>query len=109
MRTTISTDATVIVLDGRLDGTGSAEVRAGVREALVGGVGVLRVDMSQVPLVDATGLGVLVAAARSARQMGRQIVLVGVDAHLARLLCVTHLDRVVAVERARPLVSARAS
>jgi anti-sigma B factor antagonist len=92
-------------LSGRLDGTASADVRDSLHLALVTGSGPLLVDLSDVQLIDATGLGVLVGANRLANQLGRRLVLCGVPPRLRRILLVTRLDRILTIE-SQPVVAA---
>lgn len=86
-------------LAGSLDVRYVAHVREVLDRALADGCGDLVVDMSEVELVDATGLGVLVAAHRKASRRGRRLVLRGVRPALLRLLAVTRLHRILYVER----------
>jgi anti-sigma B factor antagonist len=86
---------TEISLSGRLDARAAGPVRDALHAALATGSGPLVVDISGVELLDATGLGVLVGAHRRARLDGRELVLRGASARVARLLKVTRLDRVI--------------
>lgn len=86
-------------LAGRLDVTGSSRARSALEEAVGLGVGDLVVDLREVELVDATGLGVLVGAHRRAQRSGRVLVLRDPSERLRRVLVVTRLDRVLAIER----------
>jgi len=61
---------------------------------------VVVVDSSATAVVDAAGLGLLVSAHRGAHRAGRQLVLVAPHERLLRLLAVTHLTRVLHVQRA---------
>lgn len=89
-----------IALAGRLDARGAPQAREALHEALGSGSGRLVVDLSEVELIDAIGLGVLVGAHRRARLEGRELVLRGASRRVARLLAVTRLDRVIALEAA---------
>lgn len=57
----------------------------------------LAVDLSQCELADAYALRVLERAARRAARQGTEVVLVGVDDRLARVLRLTGLDAVLPV------------
>jgi anti-anti-sigma factor len=98
MRANVTQDGGVELV-GRLDVRGAAAAREALHEALTRGSGRLGVDLSGVELLDATGLGVLVAAHRRARLQDRELVLVDAVPRVARLLALTRLDRVIAVER----------
>jgi anti-sigma B factor antagonist len=95
-----------IALIGRLDARAAGPVRDALHAALGAGSGPLVVDISGVELLDATGLGVLVGAHRRARLDGRELVLLGASARVARLLKVTRLDRVITLAPARSALSA---
>jgi len=66
--------------------------------AVSGEVGVQ--DCDAATFVDATGLGALLSAHRRAQRAGRRLVLTRVGPPLARLLFVSRLSRVIAVEDA---------
>ncbi|HSK28172.1 MAG TPA: STAS domain-containing protein [Jiangellales bacterium] len=99
-------DVTDDLDSGVLRLTGSLDVRsvAAVREALAGLLdrlpGDVVLDLSGVDVVDATGLGVIVAAHRRALRSGRRLVLRGVEPGLARLFAIARLARVLSFERA---------
>jgi anti-anti-sigma factor len=93
------TDDGGVELVGRLDVRGAAAAREVLHEALARGPVRVPVDLSGVELLDATGLGVLVAAHRRARLQGCELVLCDAGPRVARLLSLTRLDRVIAVER----------
>jgi anti-sigma B factor antagonist len=95
-----------ITLIGRLDARAAGAVRDALHGALGDGSGPLVVDISGVELLDATGLGVLVGAHRRARLDGRELVLRGASARVARLLRVTRLDRVITLAPAQTAVPA---
>ena len=76
-----------------------------LHEALAPGPGRLVVDLSGVELLDATGLGVLVGAHRRARLQDRELVLCDAGPRVARLLALTRLNRVIAVEDRRSMLA----
>jgi anti-sigma B factor antagonist len=88
----------VLSVSGRLSAVTVADVRAALVEAIGCGTGDLVVDLTDVLLVDASGLGVIVAAHRLAMRKERRLVLRGVPARIERLLAVTHLNRVLTLE-----------
>jgi anti-sigma B factor antagonist len=101
----MTTDDGAVVLAGRLDVRGAAAAREALHEALGRGGGRLLVDLSGVELLDATGLGVLVAAHRRARLQDRELVLCDARPRVARLLSLTRLDRIITVERRRSVLA----
>ncbi|MFL6129039.1 MAG: STAS domain-containing protein [Mycobacteriales bacterium] len=101
MRATVTDDGRVALV-GRLDVRGAPAARDALHAALAGGGGgPLLVDLSGVELLDATGLGVLVGVHRRARLQDRELVLCDARPRVARLLSMTRLDRVIAVQRRR--------
>ena len=84
-----------IDLTGRLSAATVADVRVALRDAIDGGVDDLELGLRGVELVDATGLGVLVAAHRRADRAGRRLVLCDVPERVTRLLHATRLNRVL--------------
>ena len=95
-----------ILLSGRLDCRSAAEVRDTLHAVLAASSGRLVVDLSDIELLDATGLGVLVGAHRRARLTGRDLVLRGAPTRVARLLRLARLDRVITLEPAGRLAPA---
>jgi anti-anti-sigma factor len=96
----------VFTLGGRVDVTSVADLRGALSEAVdscaplaaVSGATV-RFDVAELELVDAAGLGALVAAHRRAGRAGLGFALVAVPEPLSRLLFISRLYRVIAVER----------
>lgn len=88
----------VLRLVGRLDVQSVADLRLALHAAIDAGAGALLLDVSQLEVADATGLGVLVGAHRRAGRAGRSVVLRGVQPRLQRLLAATRLHRILAVE-----------
>jgi anti-anti-sigma factor len=93
------------VLSGRVDVTTVADLRTALQEsvdaasplAAVPGAA-LRMDVAGLELVDAAGLGALVAAHRRAGRAGLGFALVNVPDPLSRLLFISRLYRVLSVE-----------
>jgi anti-sigma B factor antagonist len=106
MLATMVVPGALVALTGRLDVLGAGAAREALHAAVSAGDGRLVVDLSGVELLDATGLGVLVGAHRRARLDGRELVLRGASARVARLLKVTRLDRVITLAPAVSSVSA---
>ena len=90
-----------VALHGGLDARGAASARAVLHAAVLDGTGDLVVDMSDVDLLDAVGLGVLVATRRLAYRHDRTLVLESCTPRVARLLHATRLHRVLTL-RDRP-------
>lgn len=97
---TVDADGTRVSVRGRLDVTTVADVRELLHSAVDHGVGDLHIDLTDLELVDATGLGLLLGAHRRAGRVGRRLVLHAVPARVHRLLLVTRLDRVLTLDDA---------
>jgi anti-anti-sigma factor len=89
----------LLALSGRLGATTVADVRHALAHAIEQGAGDLVVDLHDVELVDATGLGVLVGAHRRADRAGRRLVVRNVPERIDRLLVATRLHRVLCIDR----------
>jgi anti-anti-sigma factor len=89
-----------VVLSGRLDVHTVPDVRGVLHAAIDAADGDLVIDLAAVELVDTTGLGVLLSAHRRATRSGGRVVLRGVTPPLQRLLRVTRLHRILALEPA---------
>lgn len=94
----LTSDPAMICLPERLDVASSADIRRLLHEAVDHCIGDLRIDVSQVTVIDAAGLGVLVGTRRRADEVGVRVILVGVPARLQRLLAVTRLTRLFGYE-----------
>jgi anti-anti-sigma factor len=107
MRT--SHDPSNIMVPARLDVATSADIRRLLHEAVDHCVGDLRLDVSEVNVIDAAGLGVLVGARRRADVLGVRVVLVNVPPRLHRLLAVTRLSRLFVYDHVITLPEQRVS
>lgn len=87
-----------LLLSGDFDVRSTREVRAAVYDRLAAHDDVV-VDLTEVASVDVTALRVLAAASRGAAREGRHLTLRGCNGPVRRLLHMTHLIRVVEVER----------
>jgi anti-anti-sigma factor len=91
-------DGRAVRLPRRLDVATSSDVRASLHAALDGAAGDLVIDLCDVEVVDAAGLGVLVGARRRAVDSGRAVVLVSTPLRVRRLLGATHLARLFVID-----------
>ncbi|SDG54592.1 anti-anti-sigma factor [Sinosporangium album] len=90
--------AQVISVGPRLDAGTVAGIRPRLHDAVDSGDGDLIVDLADLEMIDATGLGVLVGTHRRARGAGRRLVLRRVPPRIMRVFAVTRLNRVLRVE-----------
>ncbi|MQA84657.1 MAG: anti-sigma factor antagonist [Streptosporangiales bacterium] len=88
----------VVRVAGRLDASTAAEVRPRLHGALERGSGDLILDLSELEVIDVTGLGLLVGLHRRAMRTDRRLVLRDVPPRVMRVLAVTRLHRVLSVE-----------
>ena len=95
----IVTDGPTIHLNGDFDVRSTGEVRTAIYE-LLGGQDDVVVDLTEVRTVDLTALKVLAVATRQASRQGQHLTLRGCGPAVRRLLHLSHLIRVVEVERA---------
>ena len=93
--------AQVVRAGPRVDVSTVAELRREIHTALdAAATGDLLVDLQDVSVLDAAGLGMLVAAHRKAALAGRRLVLTSVPPGVGRVLAVTRLYRVFRLDRA---------
>ena len=94
----IVTDGPTLVLAGDFDVRSTFAVRTALYDHLVVHDDVV-VDLSDVTSVDVTALKVLAVASRTALRDGQHLRLRGCNGAVRRLLHLTHLIRLVEVER----------
>ncbi|WP_148614814.1 STAS domain-containing protein [Nocardioides rubriscoriae] len=94
----VITGGSLVTLAGDFDVRSTWRVRLAVYEALAAHDHVV-VDLGRVDSVDVTALRVLAAASRHAALSGQHLTLRGCNGAVRRLLHMTHLIRVVAIER----------
>ena len=87
-----------LVLSGHLDVHSVGDVRSALHAALDVAGDELHVNLADVDVIDATGLGVLVGAHRRAVRGGTRMVLRDVPPRMLRLLRATRLHRVLELE-----------
>jgi anti-anti-sigma factor len=95
----IFTDGPVLVLAGEFDVRSTPEVRTALYDHLGEHDEDVVVDLSEVTHIDVTALKVLAVATRFAERAGHHLVLRGCRPAVRRLLHLSHLIRVVEVER----------
>ncbi len=96
----ILTDGHTLVLSGDFDVRSTMEVRTAIYELLEGHDEDVVVDLTDVWSVDLTALKVLAVATVGATRSGHHLVLRGAGPAVRRMLHMSHLIRVVELERA---------
>lgn len=96
----IMTDGPTLVLVGDFDVRSTMAVRTAIYEHLDGHDEDVVVDLTEVACVDLTALKVLAVATREAERAGHHLMLRGCGPAVLRLLHLSRLIRVVALERA---------
>lgn len=81
-----SVDAARVLVEGEVDVSNADELRNAVDAALVLDAPEVTVDLSQVPYIDSTGIGVLVGAAHRAVDAGKKLVVASPQKNVARVL-----------------------
>jgi anti-anti-sigma factor len=92
-------DGPTLVLSGDFDVRSTWEVRTAIYELLGAHDGDVVVDLSDVGTIDLTALKVLAVATREASRDGHHLVLRGCTGPVRRMLHLTHIRRLVEVER----------
>lgn len=88
----------LVRLPSRLDGSSVPAARDQLFAAIDRATGDVVVEMSDVELIDVTGLGLLAAAHDRSRRLGHRLVLEAPSVVVRRALAVTRLRRVLRVE-----------
>lgn len=90
MALAITTDAdqgnAVISVTGEVDVSNAAELRSALDAALSEGPAEVVVDLSGVPYIDSTGIGVLVGAAHRASESGARLTVARPQRNVLRVL-----------------------
>ncbi|KRF15371.1 anti-anti-sigma factor [Nocardioides sp. Soil797] len=92
-------DGSTLVLAGQFDVRSTMEVRAAIYDHIESTADDVVVDLTGVTTVDLTALKVLAVATRSTEREGRHLRLRGCGPAVRRLLHLSHLFRLVDVER----------
>lgn len=95
----ITTDGPTLVLSGDFDVRSTSAVRAALHDQIRRIDDDVVVDLSGVEMVDLTALRVLGAASLAAARSGQLVRLRGCTPAVRRMLHISHLIRVVDVER----------
>ena len=86
MSLSITVDNTVVSVEGEVDVSNADELRSALDRQLESNVSELSVDLSQVPYIDSTGIGVLVGTAHRAGERDVRFEVVRPQRNVARVL-----------------------
>ena len=81
-----SGDACVVKVAGEVDVWNADELRSALDAELASGVSAMEVDLSEVPYIDSTGIGVLVGVARRAADASVALRVANPQRNVARVL-----------------------
>lgn len=95
----IATKGSTLVLSGAFDVRSTGEVRNAIYDHMAKHDGRITIDITRVDTVDSTALKVIAVASRRASRRGRRVVLRGACPAVRRMLHLTHLIRLVELER----------
>lgn len=82
----------VVRVAGEVDVSNAARVRVALDEELAEGPQAVEVDLSEVPYIDSTGIGVLVGAAHRASDAGAGFAVLHPQRNVARVLSMLGVD-----------------
>ncbi len=96
LRTQREGDRCLVALSGELDHCCAQKVRREL-DALIADPGVrwLILDFRDVPLMDSSGIGVILGRYRQMRERGGQVGVVRMNSHVRRIFRMSGLDRVI--------------
>lgn len=87
----------LVAVSGEVDVYTSPRVRSAMLDHFEAGCTSLVVDLSSVDYLDSSGLGILVAGLKRAREQGGEVHLVTTKPRIMRVLEVTGLDKVFSI------------
>lgn len=85
-------NATSLVVEGEVDVSNAGELRSALNQALDAGASSIEVDLSRVPYIDSTGIGVLVGAVHHAADRGVGLTVSRPQSNVARVLALLGVD-----------------
>lgn len=97
--------ATVLRPEGRLTMVAAPRLRAAVDAAVASGRTRIVVDLGAITFVDSSGLGVLVAGLKRARQAGGDLRIAAANEQVRVVLRLTRLDRILSPHENVPRAS----
>ncbi len=86
-----------LIFSGRVDVANREEVRAALHQAVADAEQAVLVNLTQVPLIDSSGLSALVSGLRVAREQQKKLVLAGLNKQAQMVFSLTMMDKVFRV------------
>ncbi len=90
--TTNTEDTASIKVVGEVDVSNAQSLRAAIEKALRDDARIVEVDMADVPYIDSTGIGVLVASAHQAQTSSSRLVVTNPQRNVARVFSILGVD-----------------
>jgi anti-sigma B factor antagonist len=85
---------TILAVDGELDLHTSPQLQRALWEAIDQGAKHVALDMSDVPFMDSSSLGVIIGGLKRAREVGGDLALISLQPSPAKVVALTGLDAV---------------
>jgi len=93
VETTLAADGPAVCVQGEVDLRSAPFLRERLLDWVSHSTGTVRVDLSQVPYMDSSGVGTMVFVKRETERAGRRIVLIGLQPRVRSVFEITHLDK----------------
>ncbi len=90
-------DVIELIFSGRVDVANREQVRAALHQAIADAGKAVLVNLTQVPLIDSSGLSALVSGLRVAREQQKDLVLTGLNKQAQMVFSLTMMDKVFQV------------
>jgi anti-sigma B factor antagonist len=93
VETTVAAGRTAVRVQGEVDLRTAPYLREQLLASVRRSTGTVRIDLSEVPYMDSSGVGTMVYVKRETERAGRRIVLVGLQPRVRSVFEITHLDK----------------
>jgi anti-sigma B factor antagonist len=93
IETTVAVEGAAVRVQGEVDLRSAPLLRERLLDWVKRSTGTVRVDLSQVPYMDSSGVGTMVFVKRETERAGRRIVLIGLQPRVRSVFEITHLDK----------------
>ncbi len=93
VETTDAAGGSAVRVQGEVDLRTAPLLREQLLASVMRSTGTVRIDLSQVPYMDSSGVGTMVYVKRETERAGRRIVLIGLQPRVRSVFEITHLDK----------------